>query len=169
MDKSFFDRNPEIVAKELLGKILIVNNLRARIVETEAYFGEYDPASWASKGDNKVSRMMNEEFGKILIYNVHKYKMLNFVTGKIGQKGAVLIRAVEPLNFQAKCTGPGLLTIALGINDKFHGCEIGKKIKLVDCKEIIENIAKTSRIGVRQDLEKPLRFYIKNNKYISKK
>ncbi|MGD2072704.1 MAG: DNA-3-methyladenine glycosylase, partial [Candidatus Thorarchaeota archaeon] len=83
--KQFFDRRADIVARELLGKILVVGGKKGKIVETEAYFDERDPASRASKGENKVSKMMIQEAGRILVYNVHKYKMLNFVTEKKGK------------------------------------------------------------------------------------
>ncbi|MCW8966354.1 MAG: DNA-3-methyladenine glycosylase [Candidatus Pacearchaeota archaeon] len=82
IDRKFFRRKADVVARELLGKILVkkVNGkvLRARIVETEAYFDESDPGSRASSGKNKISEMMWEDAGKILVYNVHMYKMFNF-------------------------------------------------------------------------------------------
>lgn len=168
----FFNRKPDAVARQLLGKIIALNGKHAKIVETEAYFGEQDPASRASKGENKVSRMMREEAGKILVYNVHKYKMLNFVCGKKGKAGAVLIRACEPLNFSARCNGPGLLTLALGVDDALHGAKINKRgsifvydggLKISDKK-----IGKSRRIGVSEDLKEQFRFFIKDNKYVSK-
>ncbi len=175
LGKDFFARDADIVARELLGKVLcrkIDNNvLKAKIVETEAYFDEKDPASRASKGENKVSKMMKQEPGKILVYNVHKYKMLNFVSGKKGVASAVLIRAVEPLNFEAKTSGPGLLTSALKINDEFHGKFQDEK-NLLWVEESADNeefeIVKSFRIGVTKDLPEKLRFYIKGNKFVSR-
>jgi len=164
----FFKNNADKVAKELLGKILVVNGKKCKIVETEAYFGEEDNASWASKGENKVSKMMNEEAGKILVYNVHMYKMLNFVANRKGSKNAVLIRAVEPLNFEGRCNGPGLLTLALGVDDSFHGKDVGKGIVLLDNEDYFD-IIQCKRIGVRENSLEPLRFYIKGNKHVSKK
>lgn len=174
LDKSFFERNAEVVAREILGKILVRTIegkiLRARIVETEAYFGEDDPASRASKGKNKISEMMRESSGKILIYNVHMHKMLNFVTDKKGVASAVLIRAVEPLNFDLRCSGPGLLTNNLKIDKKIHGKNIFdlNNLRLEDSEGKFEIIEKF-RIGVTKDLDIPLRFYIKGNKFISRK
>jgi len=172
LDKGFFCRKADIVAKELLGKILVRRaggkEMKAKIVETEAYFDEKDPASRASKGDNKVSRMMREESGKILVYNVHKYNMLNFVTGKRGEAGAVLLRAVEPINFSKRTNGPGLLTCALEIDKKMHGEMVGGGVVVEDGDSDFEIIEK-NRIGVSKDLKKPLRFYIKDNKFVSKK
>src|SRR6056297_594471 len=104
ISREFFERPADVVARDLLGKILVrkINGkiYKGKIVETEAYFGEEDPASRASKGKTKISEMMWESPGKILVYNVHMYKMFNFVTYKKGKASAVLIRALEPLNFQ---------------------------------------------------------------------
>ncbi len=177
ISKKFFLKDTETIARDLLRKVLVrkINSkvLRARIVETEAYLGEEDPASYASKGDNKVSKMMKEQGGKILIYNVHKYKMLNFVTAEKGKPRAVLIRALEPLNFKRRCCGPGLLTLALDIDDRFHGQDILKNKEIWLEEQDIDKtkekeIVKAFRIGVRQDLPKKLRFYIKGNEHVSR-
>lgn len=172
LDKNFFSRDAEIVARELLGKIIVqkVNGKKrfAKIVETEAYYDESDPASRACQNGN-LKEVMAGSPGKILVYGVHNNWLINFVTGKKGKAEAVLIRAVEPINFQEKCNGPGLLTKALNINKGFHDKyieECGLKILDENFKgEIIESF----RIGIKKDLPKKLRFYIKDNKYISRK
>lgn len=174
-DEDFFNRNAEIVARELLGKIIVrkINGkiMRARIVETEAYFDEKDPASRACQnGDLKET--MREIGGTILIYGVHNNWLINFVTEKKGKAEAVLMRALEPLNFEERCSGPGLLTKALQINKKFHKKNILKEkdigiIEDAEKKEI--EIVESFRIGIKKDLPRKLRFYIKNNKFISRK
>lgn len=175
LQRKFFSRNAKIVAQEILGKILVrkINGkeFRSRIVESEAYFGCEDPASRASKGKNKVSEMMWASPGKILVYNVHKYNMFNLVTGKIHEPSAVLIRALEPLNFKARLSGPGLLTDSLKIDKKVHGKEIFglKDLWLADCEENFFEIAENFRVGVTKDLPERLRFYIKDNKFVSRK
>lgn len=95
--------------------------------------------------------------------------MFNFVTGKEGKAEAVLIRAVEPLNFSENCSGPGLLTENLKIDKSFNGLNIFdlKEIGLIDSDEKF-NIGKSFRIGVKNDLEIPLRFYIKESSFVSK-
>lgn len=168
LDKSFFNKNASIVAKNLLGKILVFGNKKARIVETEAYFSEWDPASRASKGKNKVSEIMIKSPGTILIYNVHKYNMLNFVVGEKGDAQAVLIRALEPLNFDLRCSGPGLLTQSLEINKSFNNKNFEDFFEILEDNTNFE-IKNSFRIGVKSDLNIPLRFYIKNNKFVSKK
>ncbi len=199
ISRSFFERSAGEVAKDLLGKIFvrIINGkkFKFRIVETEAYFSESDPASRASKGKNKISEMMWSKPGNILIYNVHKYKMFNFVTDKEGVASAVLIRALEPLDFNLNCltlnllrkinkkknkkqspplricSGPGLLTEALEINkEDFHGKNFFdlEEIGLLNGEKNFE-IERAFRVGVTEDLPEKYRFYIKYNKCISKK
>ena len=171
--KEFFERNAMLVARDLLGSILIRkfgnNVLKSKIVETEAYFGEDDPASRAFKGKNKISEVMWAKPGTIMVYNVHKYWMLNFVTGKKGDPNGVLIRALEPLNFKERTNGPGLLTMALKLDKSFNGLSIYNNplISLIINKKT-QNIGKSHRIGVTKDLNKQYRFFIKNNLWVSR-
>ncbi len=172
LDKKFFMRGAEIVARELLGKILVRKlsgkMLKAKIVESEAYYDEKDPASRACRnGDLKETMKMKA--GTILVYGIHQQWLVNFVTGREGKAEAVLLRALEPLNFQAKCNGPGLLTRALSVDKSFHKKEIPREeLWIEDSKEKIE-IAERKRVGVKRDLPKKLRFYIKDNKFVSRK
>ncbi len=142
--------------------------MKARIVEDEAYFDESDPASWARFGKRKDNVAMWMKPGIILVKNVHKHFMLNFVTETEGKAGAVLIRALEPMNFNARCSGPGLLTAVLKIDKGFNGKEFSKELYLEDSDDEFE-IGKSFRIGVSKDLRKQLRFYIKGNGFISRR
>lgn len=172
IQRDFFNRDPEIVAKALLGKTLVrkIGNktFKAKIVETEAYYDDKDPASRACKGgDLRDTMAMNA--GTILVYGVHNNWLINFVTGKEGSAQAVLLRALEPLNFSERCNGPGLLTKALKINKDLHKknvCNCGE-LMLADSSERCQ-IASSKRIGVKRDLDRNLRFFIKDNKFISK-
>lgn len=100
LPREFYERDPEVVAKELLGKRLIRKLdeifLEGIIVETEAYYGLDDPASRAYHGVKNYNMPMWKEPGRAFIYNVHKYWMLNIVAHEVNQIGAVLIRAIEP-------------------------------------------------------------------------
>lgn len=185
MEKKFYAREAEEVARSLLGKYLVRRGkkgiLKGKIVETEAYYGKEDPASRAYNGKTKLSEGMWDAPGTIFIYNVHQYWMLNFITGKKGNPQGVLIRAIEPLegielmkknrskeNIKDLCSGPGKLTIAFGIDKALHR----KKVNLCDLRvtegERVNEIATSNRIGVSKGLSKHLRFYIKDNKFISK-
>jgi DNA-3-methyladenine glycosylase len=186
LSKEFFERDPEVVAKELLGKKLIrrldKSFLEGIIVETEAYFGFDDPASRAFNGKKTFNKLMWDEPGKIFIYNVHKYWMFNIVAHERGI-GAVLIRAIEPtLGLEVMKThrsvkkdvdltnGPGKLTLALKIDKSLNGISVTS----IDSEIIIVNnilefkIGQSHRIGVTKDLEKKLRFFIKGNRFVSK-
>ncbi|MEM4152967.1 MAG: DNA-3-methyladenine glycosylase [Candidatus Pacearchaeota archaeon] len=174
LDEKFFNRRAEIVAKELLGKIFVrnLNNIefRSRIVETEAYYGSRDPASRAFK-KSKMAMPMFAKPGTLFIYNVHKYWMFNIVTENEGKAGAVLIRALEPLNFKADLSGPGKLTQFLKISKEYNNKHLSeiKDIRILDSnKNEIIKIARSHRVGVSRDLKKKLRFFIKNNPYVSK-
>ena len=187
LPREFYGRDPETVAKELLGKRLIrklgKNLLEGIIVETEAYYGLNDPASRAYHGIKKYNKPMWSEPGRAFIYNVHKYWMFNIVAHKPNNIGAVLIRAIEPTkgieiikkNRPAKklfglTNGPGKLTIALKINKNLNGVPVTSyesEITVANNKMQFE-IGSSYRIGVRKDLERKLRFFIKRNKFVSK-
>ena len=168
----FFERDARIVAKDLLGKIIVrkfrKKFLKGKIVETEAYFGKSDPASWARYAKRKDNFSMWEKGGTILIKNVHKHLMLNFVTGKKGFPEAVLIRAIEPINFEGRCSGPGLLTKDFLINKNMNAKNLFDSDDLFiedSCEKF--KIGKSPRVGVKNDLKILLRFYIKGNKCVS--
>ena len=184
---SFYSRDPATVARELLGKrlIRILNgeSLEGTIVETEAYFWAGDPASRAFHGRKNYNRLMWGEPGRVFIYNVHKYWMLNVVAHEPHEIGAVLIRAIEPTRgvesmlsnrpvkeSRALTSGPGKLTIALGINKGSHGVSVlspGSEIRILDAAS--DPVIGTSRrIGVTKDLDRDLRFYVEGNTYVSR-
>ena len=188
--KKFYKRDPALVARKLLGKLLVrkIDNrkLTGMIVETEAYYGKEDPASRAYKGKNKISELMFEDPGKALIYMVHANWLLNVTCLPKGIPGAVLIRAIEPIegieimmkNRRIRKTeeltnGPGKLTKALKIDKSLHGVPVYEEcspLNIYHFRVIDEkNVGKSFRIGVSKDLDIPLRFYIKNNKFVSKK
>ncbi len=103
LDRSFYNRNTLIVAKELLGKILVHNIdgklLKGKIVETEGYLGLRDKAahSYGGKKTNRVETMYGDP-GRAYVYLIYgMYYCLNIVTEEEGSPEAVLIRGVEPL------------------------------------------------------------------------
>lgn len=174
LPEEFFSRSTKIVAKELLGKILVrsINGrkLRARIVETEAYFGKEDPASRASKRRTSTFEIMWQEAGRILVYNVHKYIMFCIVTGEKDKPEAILIRALEPIGYDLRLNGPGLLTNALRIDKSYYGKSISELEDLwIENSDDPLEIVETKRIGVKEEIPLNLRFYIKDNKHVSRR
>ncbi len=192
---SFFERNTTQVAKELIGCEILrkVNKywIRVRIVETEAYLGEGDPASHSSRGPTPRSKVMFGPAGVLYVYFIYgNYFLLNFVTEKKGKAGAVLIRAVEPLDgiahmaelrgintkLLSQCdlykitSGPAKLTMAMGINGTLNGKKLGLPhlgVQESSTKSVCELI-ETTRIGISAAQELPLRFYEKENPFVSK-
>ncbi|MGM0379919.1 MAG: DNA-3-methyladenine glycosylase [Bacillota bacterium] len=197
LKNKFFIDKTENVAKNLLGKevVRIIDNEKiiCKIVETEAYIGPMDKASHSF--DNKRTKRTETMFkkgGTIYIYLIYgMYHLLNIVTEKKDYPSAVLIRAIEPIsgldqikknrNIKSKkkvdlTNGPGKLTQALKIDKSLNGKELSKRNKLYiqDSKESLKDIdiVKSKRINIdyaKEWKDKLLRFYIKNNKYISKK
>jgi DNA-3-methyladenine glycosylase len=185
--REFYMRNPKTVAKELLGKIIVNKSdrsvLRARIVETEAYFGKKDPGSHAFRGMTPRNSIMYKIGGTVYTYFTYgNHWMLNVVTGKEGDPGAVLIRALEPLGgidvmrrrrkrdkVENLCNGPGKLAQAFAIGKEHNGADItGGNLFIEDSNEKI-NIVTTTRVGLSKGGKLPLRFYVKGNLFVSKK
>jgi len=185
--RGFYERDPALVARELLGKLLILESqggfLGGVIVETEAYYGLEDPASRAYRGMKEYNRLMWGEPGRVFIYNVHRYWMLNIVAHEAGGVGAVLIRALEPTHGVAVMmknrpvdddrqltSGPGKLTVALDVDRRLMGSDVTRldsEIRVLD-REVNFDVGTSNRIGVRLDLEKELRFYVMDNGYVSR-
>jgi DNA-3-methyladenine glycosylase len=188
LSRSFYERDTALVAKELLGKILVrklnKRKLSGIIVETEAYYGKEDPASRAFSGRPKYcAKLLYDMPGKALVYNVHNNWLFNIVAHEKGKVGAVLIRAVEPLegieemkknrrkeNIYELTNGPGKLSKALRITKELNGIFVTDKRSEVT---IIDNkldfvLGKSKRIGVTRDLPVELRFFIKDNPFVSK-
>ena len=110
LPRSFYAREPEKVARDLLGKVIVrrtsEGTVEARIVETEAYLGVGDPASHAHRGPTPRSRIMFGEPGHAYVYlNYGMYHLLNMVARPEGGAGAVLIRGVEPVRGADLMTG----------------------------------------------------------------
>lgn len=188
LKRSFYSENSVKVAKKLLGKLLVrelpEGKLIGKIVEVEAYRGSDDPASHAYRGKTQRNQVMFSKPGLAyiyLIYGVHY--CLNVKAEKEGIPGAVLIRALEPIegieimrkNRQIEkitelTNGPAKLTEAMKITGELNGWDLtlGKRLFICEpsLKEDFEIIA-TSRIGIKVGTEKPWRFYIKGNAYVS--
>ncbi|MEM5806628.1 MAG: DNA-3-methyladenine glycosylase [Candidatus Aenigmatarchaeota archaeon] len=177
LKKSFYKRDTKEVAKDLLGKYLIREfdnkKLIGKIVEVEAYYGKEDPASRAYLGFPKyVVNSLYGDVGITLIYMVHSNWLLNIVAHQKNKAGAVLIRAIEPIkNINFETNGPGKLTKALKIDKSLNGIKVYKKglLYIAKGKEEKFEIESSKRIGVKRDLEENLRFYIKDNKFVSRR
>jgi len=188
MPVSFYERNTDIVAVDLLGRLLVRKIgdaiMTARIVEVEAYFGEDDPASHACRGKTPRNSIMFGRAGRAYVYlNYGVHYLLNVVTGREGHAGAVLIRAVEPVsgieimkqNRPVKreidiTNGPGKLTKALKIDIDDNGVDMtgdGDLYIATGNPEIL-SIVESPRIGISSGTDMLLRFFIEGNPYVSR-
>lgn len=190
VNHKFFKGSTEEIAKRLLGKILvrIFNGkiLAGKIVETEAYLDMNDLASHSAVGLTERNKVMFGEAGLAYVYFTYgMHYCFNVVTGEEGKGSAVLIRALEPIeglelmkkfrniNDVANLTnGPAKLCQAFKIDKKLNGVDL-KNSSEIFIAEPIHNenfeILTTTRIGIKKSKDLPLRFYIKENKFVSKK
>jgi DNA-3-methyladenine glycosylase len=103
LNPSFFNRDPRIVARTLLGKLLVRKTprgiLAGRIVETEAYLGEGDAAAHAASGKTARNAVLFGRPGFVYVYFIYgNYYCLNVSCLPDGIPGGVLFRALEPVS-----------------------------------------------------------------------
>jgi len=189
LKQEFFNRKTVTVARELLGKILVKNYnnsiLTGRIVETEAYLGDSDPACHAYGKITKRNEVLFEKPGTIYVYFIYgNYFCFNVVTEQEGVGSAVLIRAVEPIqgidtfkkrrNFLKDIynltNGPAKLSMAFGFNLKDNRKDItgGEIFIAADSTKVKFEIEISERIGLNKGTEFPYRFFIKGNRFVTK-
>lgn len=195
LPQAFYLREDTIaVAKDLLGKLIVVPDDKARrvsgmIVETEAYLGVTDRGAHSYAGRRTArNEVMYGNGGRSYVFFVYgMYNQFNVVTAAVDKPHAILIRGVEPvegieimrerrgpmkdLNLTS---GPGKLCIALAIDRSLNGESLrGKRVWLEDHHSFTNHeIAVGRRIGIDyagEDAEKPWRFWVKDNVFVSKK
>lgn len=185
-DLSLLEDSAQVVAPKLLGYVFqrrIGNKLlSAKIVETEAY-DQTDVASHSYNGETKRTKIMFGPSGYLYVYFTYgMHYCCNIVVGPQKQGSAVLIRAVEPIigidemnlrrpvRSKVELTnGPAKLCQALGIDMRLNGHDLHKEPLLLvpDKLRDDETIIQTTRIGISKDKDRPWRFYISNNPYVS--
>ena len=179
LPRAFYDRDTVTVARELLGKHLVLESrgveFAARIVEVEAYLGPHDLASHSSKGLTARTRIMFGPPGHAYVYLVYgMHFCLNIVTEHDGHASAVLIRAVEPVkNVEGSTRGPGRLCKAMQIDLRLNGHDlVSDDFFIADPPDAgAPKIVKRPRVGVDYAgrwARRLLRFYIRGNPFVSK-
>ncbi len=158
LPRAFYARPTVAVARDLLGKVLVRRlgrrELRARIVEVEAYLGERDAASHARHGPTARTAIMFGPPGFLYVYLIYgMHHCMNFVTEADGVAGAVLIRAAEPLDGSdpAALRGPGKLCLGLGVTLADKGTDLTRRssgLYVADDGHAKVRIARSPRIGV---------------------
>src|SRR5512142_3079656 len=130
LERSFYDRDTILVARELLGKLLVHvsqgGERVGRIVEVEAYLGPHDLAAHSARGLTERTKVMFGPPGHAYVYLIYgMYYCMNVVTQPEGVASAVLLRALEPAkNVEDRTQGPGLLCRALQIDKRLNGHDL---------------------------------------------
>ncbi len=198
LPRSFYDRPTLDVARDLLGKVLVHDRrgvvTSGAIVEVEAYVGESDPACHAAPGPTARNAPLYGPPGHAYVYlNYGIHCLVNVVTEADGWPGAVLIRALDPLDGlsvmrrrrsqPAKgrrarprvriadhdlCRGPGNLTMAMGIGLEENRADLlGDRLFIVDGERHGDTIAWGPRIGIRVGVDSLWRAYVKGHPAVS--
>jgi DNA-3-methyladenine glycosylase len=179
LPRDFYARPTERVARDLLGAMLVHHDNAVirigKIVEVEAYVGAHDLAAHSSKGVTPRTRVMYGPPGHAYVYLIYgMHNCMNVVTEPEGNGCAVLIRALEPVaNLPDRTTGPGLLCKAMGIDRRHTGMDLlGDELYVAaPARRTRARIVARPRIGVAYAgdwAERPLRFYIQENPFVSR-
>jgi len=195
LGRDFYTRaDTLLVARELLGKLLVVPQggarVAGRVAETEAYVGTEDRASHAFGGRRTArTETMYARGGVAYVYLVYgMHHQFNVVTGPEGSPQAVLVRALEPAegvvymrrrrpvrDERALASGPGKLCQALGIDRSFNGEDLtGPRVWLEDDGFAVapSEVASGPRVGVAYAGEHallPWRFWLRGSAFVSRK
>jgi len=182
--RTFYERDTVTVARELLGKLLVHGRTAGRIVEVEAYLGLEDRAAHAARGVTERTRVLFGPPGKAYVYFIYgMYECLNLVAEPDGTPGCVLVRALEPVagialmrkrrpaakRLHDLASGPGRLTLALGIARRLYGADlIDGPLTVRQWPGAPFEIGVSPRIGIRECADWPLRFFIRGNPFVSR-
>ncbi len=185
---SFYDRDTEIVARELLGAVLECRTqagvARGRIVETEAYLGEHDAACHAAAGLTRRTEPLYGPPGLAYVYRIYgMHWCMNAVTRATGSPSAVLVRAVEPLDgvelmwerrpparLERDLTnGPGKLCAALAIGAEHNGISLQRSPLVIRAGLPVTDaeVEVTPRIGITRAVGWPLRYFVRDSAFVS--
>jgi DNA-3-methyladenine glycosylase len=189
LEKQFYEIPTLELAEKLLGKIFVHRLsgnllLKGRIVETEAYLGFEDEACHACRGKTPRNKVMFQAPGTMYIYFSYGcHYLLNIVSEPEHNAGAVLLRAMEPVEgvlfMQERrgttvatklMSGPAKLTQALAIDSRYNGCDLfGEEFYLENAPPVPETMIGTStRVGISKSRNLPWRKFIINNPHVSK-
>ncbi len=195
LPRDFYTRDPREVSRGLLGKVLVRRQQRklltARIVEVEAYLGQDDPAAHSANGRTARNFVLFGPPGLTYVYFIYgNHYCFNVSCLPDGEAGGVLFRALEPISgtkqmadardivmdeatdLRKLTSGPGRLAEAFGITrERDNEKDLTSRksdLFIVDDGFRPRRIEVTPRIGITKAAERPLRFFIAGNRFVSK-
>ena len=180
LPRAFYARPTLVVARELLGKVLLYDGPKgrraARLVEVEAYHGSRDPASHAFRGPTPRTEVMFGRPGHAYVYLSHGvWYCMNVVAHESDVAGAVLLRGAEPLEGfaeDARLSGPGLLGRAFTLTTSHSGSDLTRSaLQLRDAPAVMPHlIARGPRIGIAESATsaKPWRLWVRGSSGVSR-
>jgi DNA-3-methyladenine glycosylase len=187
LGRSFYGRDPLVVAPELLNKVLVHGERAARIVEVEAYRGADDPGSHAFRGRTPRTGVMFGPAGHLYVYFTYgMHWCANAVCGPEGEAAAVLLRAASPLDGlpamralrpaarrdRDLCSGPAKLCQAFGIDRSHDGADLvtgDRRVTIVDDgTPPPPEPGVSTRIGLSAGAEHPWRWYVPDDPNVSR-
>ena len=196
----FYDRDPRRVARALLGKLLVRRTaggvLAGRIVETEAYLGQDDPAAHSAAGRTARNAVLFGPPGIAYVYFIYgNHYCLNVSCLPDGAAGGVLFRALEPVvgveqmaeargieltkavalrkisELRKISSGPGRMAEALDVTrERDNGKSLvspRSDLRIVDDGYRVRGVTVTPRIGIVKAAERPLRYFVTGNPFVS--
>ncbi len=160
LNRTYFENPTLDVAQDLIGKVMVFENFKGIITETEAYIGKDDPACHASRGMTPRTEVMFGPAGFSYVYFIYgMYHCLNFVTEREGFPAAVLIRGLKLMDENIHYNGPGKLCRALGMTREHNNLDIITHPNFgVYDEGLTLPYEITPRIGIRQGQDKLWRF-----------
>ena len=197
LPRSFYDRDPRRVARDLLGKILVRREgrslLAGRIVETEAYLGLNDPAAHAAAGRTPRNFVLWGPPGRAYVYFIYgNHYCLNVSCLPEGRAGCVLFRAVEPIaglermarnrgldmaalrspaQLRLLASGPGRLCEAFAItrprDNDTDVTDRDSSLFIAESDVPRPRIVATPRVGITKAAAEKLRYLIRGNPFVS--
>lgn len=178
MDEHFFSRDAVIVAADLLGACLLVNDVGGYVVETEAYRHD-DEASHSFRGRTNSNAVMFGGPGRAYVYRSYG---LHWCLNIVCEHGsAVLIRSLEPAlgvesmmarrslaGVQRLCAGPGNLCKALAITGEMNGLSVVYRPFSLELPPETPIWISGPRVGISKATSRQWRFAVKGSSYLSK-
>jgi DNA-3-methyladenine glycosylase len=187
LPRAFYERDARVVAKALLGKVLVRDDgRRGRIVEVEAYLGERDPASHAFGGQTARNATMFGPAGHLYVYFTYgMHWCANAVCGPTGEASAVLLRALAPLAGVEEMArarpvrrpvdltnGPAKLCQAFGIDRDLDGADLvggDRGLTVVDDGvRPPRRPGRSTRVGIRNGREHLWRYWVPGDPSVSR-